>query len=500
MSGISPQEGFQTDFISTEADICVGGASAGVGKTFALLMEAARYTNKKDYRGVIFRRTIEQVKMAGGLWDTSQELYSYIGGTSREQSKDWTFPSGAKISFNHLQYEKDKINWQGSQVAFVGFDELTHFSRGQFFYLVTRARSAGGIRTYFRATCNPDPDSWVARFIDWWIDPDTGFPIKDRIGKIRYFTMDDGKDVWADTPEELKSKVPHILENEAFQGRDLKDLVKSVTFIPGSIYDNKKMLDRSPEYLGNLLAQDEETKAQLLYGNWKVRVDDKELINYTSLRDSFTNTFVGLDDNGNIKKDLTKYISADIAMQGSDRFVVFVWHGWRVIDCYIDNKTDPRDIVNKIEELATLHHVHRSNIVYDADGLGTYLRGYLSGARPFVNGSKAIGKEQYKNLKAQCAYRFAQVVNDGSVFITPYVAGKSVTFGKDNKTIEELIGEERRALKRLKPDGDGKLSIIPKEQMKNIVGRSPDVIEALMYRAYFEVIKNNKIINYGISS
>jgi hypothetical protein len=47
----------------------------------------------------------------------------------------------------------------------IGFDELTHFSESQFFYMLSRNRSMCGVRPYVRATTNPDADSWVATFI-----------------------------------------------------------------------------------------------------------------------------------------------------------------------------------------------------------------------------------------------------------------------------------------------------------------------------------------------
>ena len=92
-------------------------------------------------------------------------------------SVQWRFLSGAKVTFAHMLYEKDKYSWQGSQICFLGFDELCHFSENQFFYMLSRNRSVCGVKPYVRATCNPDVDSWVANFISWWIDQETGYPI-----------------------------------------------------------------------------------------------------------------------------------------------------------------------------------------------------------------------------------------------------------------------------------------------------------------------------------
>lgn len=140
------------------------------------------------------------------------------------------------------------------------FDELTHFSEKQFFYMLSRNRSTCGVKPYVRATCNPDADSWVAKFIAWWIDPDTGYPIKERSGVKRYFTRVDDTVIWGDTAEECAEK----------SGVDIS-LCKSVTFIASSIHDNKALLEADPSYLASLNALSLVERERLLNGNWKIK-------------------------------------------------------------------------------------------------------------------------------------------------------------------------------------------------------------------------------------
>jgi hypothetical protein len=91
-------------------------------------------------------------------------------------------------------------DWQGAQITLICFDELTHFTARQFFYMVSRNRSTCGVRPYIRATCNPDADSWVADFLAWWINPASGLPILERAGVLRYYVRVDEKIQWADKP------------------------------------------------------------------------------------------------------------------------------------------------------------------------------------------------------------------------------------------------------------------------------------------------------------
>lgn len=279
---IKPQPGPQEQFLSTPADIAIYGGAAGGGKTYGLLLEPVRHHQNKDFGGVIFRRTSPQIHSEGGLWDTSEELYPHLGATPKEHTAEWNFPSEAKLKMSHLQHEKNILDWQGSQITFIGFDELTHFTKKQFFYLLSRNRSISGIKPYVRATCNPDADSWVADFIAWWIDqreeletgqknPNYGHYRKDRVGKIRYFTKDGDSIIWGDTKQEVIDQVPHLFKHEALKDSNPEDLIKSVTFIPSNVYDNPALLEKDPGYLANLMALDPVEKERLLGGNWKIK-------------------------------------------------------------------------------------------------------------------------------------------------------------------------------------------------------------------------------------
>ncbi len=256
---IRPQQGKQEQFLSSNADIVFYGGAAGGGKTYAALIEPLRHINNKNFSCIIFRRTSPQITTPGGLWDTALEMYTALGAKDiRSPNRYFRFPSGAKIVMNHLQYDKTVYDYQGAQIPLIEFEELTHFSWKQFTYMLTRNRSAtAGIKPYIRATCNPDPDSWVADFIKWYIDQDTGYAIQEHGGMIRWFIILDDEPIWADNPNELFDK--YGIEPKSF------------TFIPSSVYDNKILLNNNREYLANLKAQDEVTKEQLLNGNWKIR-------------------------------------------------------------------------------------------------------------------------------------------------------------------------------------------------------------------------------------
>lgn len=255
---IGPQAGPQTQFLSSLADIAVFGGGAGGGKSFGLLLEPLRHYNNSKFGGVIFRRNTVQVRNEGGLWDESVGLYMPLHGHPREAVLEWVFPSGMRMKFSHLEHERTVYDWQGSQMAFIGFDELTHFEESQFWYMFSRNRSDSGVPGYVRATCNPDVDSWVRKLLDWWIGED-GYPIPERSGVLRWFVRRDDEIVWANTRDELIEKFGP------------ETLPKSLTFIPSLVQDNKILMEKDPAYIANLQALSRVERLRLLGGNWNVR-------------------------------------------------------------------------------------------------------------------------------------------------------------------------------------------------------------------------------------
>jgi len=174
---IAPQTGPQTDFLRTPADICIYGGAAGGGKTVGLILEPLRHVSRvPGFTAVFFRRTTPQITNPGGLWDESVNFYPRLGGTPHHRAHEWRWPRAGKIKFSHLQFDATVFDWQGAQITLICFDELTLFTAHQFFYMVSRNRSTCGVR----------PLSGRPATLAWWIDQETGLPIPERAGVLRY--------------------------------------------------------------------------------------------------------------------------------------------------------------------------------------------------------------------------------------------------------------------------------------------------------------------------
>ena len=163
---ISAQPGPQIEFLRTSADICIYGGAAGGGKTVGLILEPLRHVGRvANFTAVFFRRTTPQITNPGALWDESLNFYPRVGGTPHLGVREWRWPRAGKIKFSHLQFETTVYDWQGAQITLICFDELTHFTAHQFFYMVSRNRSTCGCGLTSARRATPtrtagSPTSW----------------------------------------------------------------------------------------------------------------------------------------------------------------------------------------------------------------------------------------------------------------------------------------------------------------------------------------------------
>jgi phage terminase large subunit-like protein len=266
---IQPNSKPQTQFLSTDADIALYGGANGGGKTFALELEPTRHLLNPGFGAVFLRRTLPEIKQEDGAWDVSQEIYYGLGGFPNFSELKWYFPSGATIKFAAIQHEKDiKEKWGSSQIGLILVDQAETFSGRMFWGLIGRNRATYGIRPYIRMGCNPDPDSWLAEFIAWWLDDD-GYAIPERSGVIRYFLRWGETIYWADTAAEL-------IERFRRPGSPDPDPL-SFTFIPAKLSDNVDLEAKDPKYRARLEAQPLDERLRTLGdeqkgGNWKIKI------------------------------------------------------------------------------------------------------------------------------------------------------------------------------------------------------------------------------------
>ena len=273
MAGVvlAPQPGKQELALNLDADVIFYGGAAGSSKSYTELLRFLRYREDPHFNAIYFRRTTTQLGGAGGLWQEAKDMYNLFDVRVREKEMIIQFPSGASAKFSHMEHEKNAIDHQGLQYSAIFWDELTHFSERQFSYLLSRLRSKAESNSFTMATMNPDPDSWVLKYVEWYLDDD-GYPDKEKDGKKRYFIIVDGSPIFADTEEELIEKYPaNCFVLNPLTKKKILVRPKSFIFLSGTIFDNPALIEKNPTYLAELQNLPEVERARLLHGNWYTR-------------------------------------------------------------------------------------------------------------------------------------------------------------------------------------------------------------------------------------
>lgn len=222
----------------------------------------------------------------------------------------------------------------------------------------------------------------------------------------------------------------------------------------------------SKHYMDNLRDLPKAQRDRLMLGLWE-SFDELCLMDYESIVNIFSNDFV--------KNDKGKYyITIDVARKGKDKAVITVWRGFEVIELV----EYPISLINELQTsviaLRTKYNIPLTSIIADEDGVGGGLVDGMN-INGFINNSTAINKENYANLKTQCYYKLAEMINKNEIYISAELSEKQ----------KESIIEELEQVKASDVDVDGKLKIINKAEVKQAIGRSPDYSDALMMRMWF---------------
>lgn len=241
------------------------------------------------------------------------------------------------------------------------------------------------------------------------------------------------------------------------------------------------------DYIKTLRQEKNTVRRQRLFeGNWDYDEDQDALVDFDSLTDAFTNT---------VSKDGEKYLVVDVARKGKDSTTFTFWNGLEVYQIEKYQKQSTAKTEEQTKDFAAKHRIPYSNIMVDEDGIGggvvdhlVGVRGFIANSSPIPTGSEIrqrqakvdnflIPKRKPGNLKAQCAYKLAELINEHKIsFKVP--------------DYREVVIEELSALLRAKNiDSDGKLQIKPKDEVKEDLGRSPDVGDTFIYRMWFELKK-----------
>lgn len=255
----------QVHFLTHPSEELLYGGQAGGGKSDALLMAALQYVSEPNYSALILRKTYQDLSQPNAIMDRANKWLSTHDELHwNSNTKTWSFPSGATLSFGYLNHNNDLDQYQGSELQFVGFDELTQFPENQYTYLHSRLRKLENSDVPIRMRAGTNPGG---RGHDW---------VKDR------FIKDDSPN----------------------------------PFIASSYLDNV-YLDRE-QYGHQLDKLDELTKLQLKFGDWDAVLKEGLLIT----RDKLNKALISYNDVYWNWQPVFSAIGIDPASTGSDKFAM----------------------------------------------------------------------------------------------------------------------------------------------------------------------------------
>lgn len=260
-----------------------------------------------------------------------------------------------------------------------------------------------------------------------------------------------------------------------------KSLPKNCIFIQALVDDNPY---NESEYKQMLMSiKDKIKRERLLMGNWEYDSEPGTLMNYDAINDLWSNTVEHSED---------LYLVVDVARFGVDRTVFNYWRGFNLFksEVYTEQGTDVT--AQKIKMAAKEMKIPYSHIVIDEDGVGGGVVDQCRGCKGFVNNSsplpnpnarfEELEKQNFANLKTQCTFLMSDMVNNHKIQIDV-----------DELDFRESLTQELEVIRRKDVDDDNKkLSLISKDDIKQIISRSPDLSDCFIMRMYFSLKDGNR--------
>jgi len=459
------------------------------GKTSGAILSVAEWVKMPNFRGLFTRRNLGDAKAGGGLVDEFRNFYGDMINVKMADSPRITFPSGAYIDITHIADEEPRKLMErvkGYQYDFIELEELTSYEWSTFNIIITRNRGNAGIGSKIRGTTNPQKNHWMRTFINDYIGAD-GTIKPDWDGMVRYFYIygETVNDVaWGDSKKEVYEKCKISIDKKlAILNKEktiftYDNFIKSFVFYLGNMSENKASIERNKDYVGSVAAGGGKQGQILLEGNWDISVSDDDVpISSVMAHEIFLN-------DPQINGD--RWLTADLADEGTDNFIIVVWDGFHIIDIIIRGKTTPKQNAELIIQAAKKYDIGTNNIIFDGNN-GRYINDYIPNAIPFISFYKSFGMDMFnaQSLKDEAYMRLVSVINDNMLSMEKEIAKKRYTHAKlKNDVSIQCEFMEECGVVRFKKMPSGKNKLWSKEQMNTLLGkgRSMDLLDPCAMR------------------
>lgn len=455
----APNFGPQRDAFYCLADELLYGGEAGGGKTDLLLGTAIQ----SHIKSLVLRRLNHEVT---GLIERMEKILGHTRGLKRSAPAHWRL-AHRLIMFGGCQHPEDWQKYRGDPKDLIAFDEVTNFLEAQYRAIVAWNRSVvDGQRVRVIATCNP-PDTpegaWVIRYWGPWLDPNHPQPAAD--GELRWFTTIDGKDTQVDGPGPITLSDGSTLVDK--HGKPI--LPRSRTFIRAQLKDNPDL--EASNYSSVLHALPEHMRAGLAEGDFAYALRDSE--HQTIPREWLELAFARWHESGRNSK--MTVIAGDLA-EARDRSVLQRRHGgWfdkQLVRPGRETPDGPTTAAWIITEMR-----NGCEVVIDmGGGYGASTRDHLrhqarieptlyNGAASAEGLRDRTGTHKFRNIRAAAIWSLREALDP--------TYGANIAICPDNELREEALAHKHF-------NGIGGIQIIEKEEIKELLGRSPDRFDALV--------------------
>lgn len=289
---------------------------------------------------------------------------------------------------------------------------------------------------------------------------------------------------WNVTFHEVYKKCPKFLEcfnpnkwhvyNDYYKPRKDWTLPPYRKFVRATAWDNPYL---PWEYIEQLERSDEITRQRLLYWNFDYDDTPGKLFRWDEITDLFE---------ANIVESDTVYITCDVARLWSDRTIINVWKWLHSIETKTYQWQTTDQTAEVIKDLERYYNCRRSNIAIDSDWVGWWVADQLRWCVNFMNNASPIVQKDehrnYANLKTQCYFKLKYLMEKREIRVeASWEIKERIQNELDNMLIKDI-------------DGENKVRLESKEDMKKRLWHSPDYADAIMMRMYWELNRSNSPI------
>lgn len=504
-----PQRGLQEKLCACDSNLVFLCGAATMGKTYGMFLKSLEGIDKSGYTARMISVRLQDSKKGSSIFRDAVEVCGNFAGCEYNSSDYPTFSWkrwNSNLQLIHLNFNvNNPQEWEDfqeyckkQQSSKILVDEATDAEEKALMYLFSRNRDSSGMTPQSIWSFNPKHEHFTTRVLkdagylgdDWFFKPEMN-------GATRYFYMlgDTFTDaIWGKTPEEVAERANiQISDGDRAAGVTIYHIVKSFTAFTGEASDNRKLIAATKgQVIGNLHAVGK-TQRSILKGAYFGPVDNEELTVSRQMIHALWENPVNDDEN--------MYATMDVSGGGeeSDNCPMVIWKGLQIIAIKIFNG-DPKQLVDWIDTTLREYNVPKEHFAFDATGIGYYLRSYSSGVP--ITANKRVLQEydeygnpvtltDYYNLRSQLLGKTKVLFEKGelSCAIDKDMVLQYGKKGKTRRLIDILFDEMNVFITTTK---NRKIYYRHKDEYKSKFKASPDLMDAISYRAIFELDAREK--------